>query len=106
MISGVNGLAAYQAAAVPGVAGSAPAQPAAGASNGPDFGAMVSDAIGNVESAQQGADNALSMLASGEHVDIHGTMIAMEKADITLRTLVSVRDKFISAYEQVMNMAV
>ncbi|HHO53588.1 MAG TPA: flagellar hook-basal body complex protein FliE, partial [Deltaproteobacteria bacterium] len=34
------------------------------------------------------------------------TMIELEKADIALRTMVSVRDKFIAAYEQVMNMSV
>ena len=45
----------------------------------------------------------LKDLAAGKNVDLHGTMISLEKADISLRTMVSVRDKLISAYEQIMN---
>ena len=52
------------------------------------------------------ADGALSALASGESVDLHGTFVELEKADITLRTMVSVRDKVIHAYEQIMNMGI
>jgi flagellar hook-basal body complex protein FliE len=33
-------------------------------------------------------------------------MIALEEADIALRTMVSVRNKLVGAYEQVMNMAI
>jgi flagellar hook-basal body complex protein FliE len=33
-------------------------------------------------------------------------MIAMEEADITLRTMVTVRDKVVSAYQEIMNMAI
>ena len=35
----------------------------------------------------------LERLASGEDVDIHGTMIALQEADVTLRFAVSIRDK-------------
>ena len=70
------------------------------------FAEKLSRAMRSVDDQQHRADDLLSQLASGENVDIHGTMIAMEKADIALRTAVSVRDKLVDAYQQVMNMAV
>jgi flagellar hook-basal body complex protein FliE len=70
------------------------------------FGSELASAIDRVDGAAEAADAGLARLASGEEVDLHGTMIALEKADITLRTMVSVRDKAIGAYEAVMNMAI
>ena len=71
-----------------------------------DFGDRLEKAIGKVNTAQQDSDALLSQLASGENVDLHNTMISLQKADITMRTLVSVRDKLVGAYEQIMNMAI
>ncbi len=71
-----------------------------------DFGDRLEKAIGKVNTAQQDSDELLSQLASGENVDLHNTMISLQKADITMRTLVSVRDKLVGAYEQIMNMAI
>jgi flagellar hook-basal body complex protein FliE len=82
-------------------------QNAAGAGT-PDvaFTSILDKAVGRVDDLQQSADIALEGLASGRNVDLHGTMIALEHADIALRAAVSVRDKFVQAYEQIMNMAV
>lgn len=71
-----------------------------------EFDDSVFSAIGQVDKIHGHADNALELLASGQQVDLHGTMIALEKADIALRTMVSVRDKVVGAYEQIMNMAI
>jgi flagellar hook-basal body complex protein FliE len=73
---------------------------------GADFASTLDDAVARVDEMQHVADAALQGVASGENVDLHGTMIALEKADIALRAMVSVRDKVIGAYEQVMNMAI
>ncbi len=71
-----------------------------------DFAQQLNSAIGKVDAAQHESDDLLSKLASGESVDLHNTMISLQKADISMRTLVSVRDKVVSAYEQIMNMSV
>jgi len=71
-----------------------------------DFADQLDSAIGKVDTAQHESDELLSQLASGENVDLHNTMIALQKADISMRTLVSVRDKVVGAYEQIMNMAI
>ncbi len=67
---------------------------------------FLKGAIDNVDGLQGNADNAVTNLASGKNVDLHGTMIALEKADISLRTMATVRDKFVRAYETIMNMAI
>ena len=77
-----------------------------GKNNGVQFGEVLSDAIRSVDQSQFHADDKLSDLAAGKDVDIHGTMIAMEEADITLRTMTSVRDKVVEAYQKLMNMSI
>lgn len=69
------------------------------------FGTLLDNAVTSVNRAQLDAKDAVSTLASGENVDLHGTMIRLEKAEISLRAMTSVRDRLIGAYEQVMNMA-
>ena len=71
-----------------------------------DFAKQLNTAIGKVDAAQHESDELLSQLASGESVDLHNTMISLQKADISMRTLVAVRDKVVSAYEQILNMSV
>lgn len=108
MVRGVSGISAYQAQATSAVGNAARA---AGASSveGPrstGFADTLASGLEQVEGQVNASEDALSLLASGEQVDLHGTMIELEKADIALRTMVSVRDKVIAAYEQVMNMTV
>ena len=77
-----------------------------GATPGPGMAEQLDKAIGQVDELQLQGNTALKSLASGQGVDLHGTMVALEKADIALRTMVSVRDRVVAAYEQVMNMAI
>ena len=48
----------------------------------------------------------VELMTSGDKKDIHGTMIALEKADISMRLLLQIRNKLVSAYEEVMRMQV
>jgi flagellar hook-basal body complex protein FliE len=86
----------------PGALSGAQANKSAAAS----FQDTLTEAISSVNELQTDSDNLLKGLASGQHVDLHGTMIGLEKADISLRAMVSVRDKLLQAYEQVMNMTI
>ena len=81
--------------------------PAAAASPaGPAFADRLKDAIQSVDAAQIRADDQLQAVAAGEDVNLHSTMISLQEADITLRAMVSVRDKVVNAYQQVMNMSI
>jgi len=70
------------------------------------FAAHLDAAVGKVDGAQHTADSALAELASGENVDLHGTMMKLQQADIAMRTMVSVRDKVVDAYQTIMNMTI
>ena len=41
-----------------------------------------------------------------ENKDIHGTMLALEKAELSMRLMLQIRNKLVSAYEEVMRMHV
>lgn len=64
------------------------------------------DALNHVDTSQRVADLKLERLASGEDVDIHGTMIALQEADVTLRFAVSIRDKLLEGYQKIINMSI
>ena len=70
------------------------------------FGEMLKGAIGDVAKLQSEADEAIQELAAGENKDIHRTMIALEKADVSFQLMMQVRNKIIAAYEEIMRMQV
>ncbi|MDY6949909.1 MAG: flagellar hook-basal body complex protein FliE [Thermodesulfobacteriota bacterium] len=77
-----------------------------GASPQGHFGHILEKAIGEVNTLQGEADKAVQELAAGAQKDIHGTMIALEKAEVSFKLMMQVRNKIISAYEEIMRMQV
>ncbi len=77
-----------------------------GKDGGQYFGSMLDAAVQGVDAKQNDADVLMRGLATGENVDIHGTMIALEEANISLRTMGSVRDKTVEAWQAIWNMQV
>ncbi len=73
---------------------------------GESFGDVLSGAMGKVSALRNEADQAVQGLATGQNKDIHQTMIAMEKASVSFSLMMQVRNKIISAYEEVMRMPV
>ena len=63
-----------------------------------DFSNMLSE----VNSLQTAADKKIEEFATSKEKDIHGTMIAMQKADVSLRLLMQVRSKLTTAYQELM----
>lgn len=70
------------------------------------FGDMLKDAVGEVERLHSEAEQSVQAFASGQQRDLHNTMIALEKADVSFQLLTQVRNKVISAYETIMRMQV
>ncbi|WP_239984814.1 flagellar hook-basal body complex protein FliE [Sporolactobacillus pectinivorans] len=71
------------------------------------FSDALKNALGTVNNSVQTADNMVTGLANGNsNEDLHSVMIAMQKADTLLQTAVQVRDRVISAYQDIMNMQV
>jgi flagellar hook-basal body complex protein FliE len=71
-----------------------------------DFSSFLENAIDSVNRRQIEADAQLLNVATGKNVDIHGQMIALEEASISLRTMASARDKIVEAYNTIWNMQI
>ncbi len=70
------------------------------------FGDVLKTALQDANQSQVDADKAVQELMAGKNKDLHGTMLAMEKADVNFRLLTQVRNKVIDAYREVMRMQV
>lgn len=78
--------------------------PAAAPASGPSFADRVRELAQDVNQSQRTAQTVADEYAAGRRNDLHGTMIAMSQADITLRLLANVRNKVIEAYREIMRM--
>jgi flagellar hook-basal body complex protein FliE len=72
--------------------------------SGQGFDKVMQEAITTISQIQKEADNAVKELASGK--DATQAIIAMEKADMSFQLMVEVRNKLLSAYEEIMRMQV
>ena len=72
--------------------------------SGSSFASALKDSLSEVNKMQQKADAAVTALATGEKVSLHETMIAMEQADVSFRMMMQVRNKIVSAYQEVSRM--
>lgn len=77
-----------------------------GANGNKTFADALKEAVQNTNQLQKEADVKMEQLATGKTDDIAGVMIAAEKADISLKLMTTVRNKIISAYEEIMKMQV
>jgi flagellar hook-basal body complex protein FliE len=68
------------------------------------FGQWLDKSVEGVNKLQQQAESAAAKLVTGESKDVHGTMIAMQKASISMSLMLEVRNKVINAYEEIKRM--
>lgn len=68
------------------------------------FGNVVEKFIQDTNNQQLQADLSVQRLATGESDSVHETMLALAKADLSLRVFMEVRNKVIDAYQEVMRM--
>ena len=68
-----------------------------------EFGKLIKGAINRVNGLGREADRSIVDLLQGK-ADIHETMIALQKADISMRLLLTVRNKVLEAYREIMRM--
>jgi flagellar hook-basal body complex protein FliE len=78
-----------------------PGRPADATGSGLSFG----DLIGNVEKADTDANTAVGNMLDGSG-DVHVAMIALQRADVMLQLTVQIRNKLVSAYQDVMRMPI
>jgi len=97
-IDQLSGLSAYARS----VAGQTKA-PAGAAEGG--FATMVGDLVGNAGQSLAAADNATAAQVAGKG-DLVDVVTAVSAAELALDTVVAVRDKVVSAYQDIMRMQI
>ncbi|MFW0883614.1 flagellar hook-basal body complex protein FliE [Candidatus Acidulodesulfobacterium sp. H_13] len=70
------------------------------------FGDTLLNSINKVNDLQISADNSAEDIAIGKSSNIHQAMINIEKANDSFELMMQVRNKIITAYNQIMNMQV
>jgi len=70
------------------------------------FGEVLKDKIGEINKLQLDADAAIAKVELSDSGSVHEAMIALEKANISFRTMMQVRNKILEAYQEVMRMQV
>jgi flagellar hook-basal body complex protein FliE len=79
---------------------------AAAAGSGTSFQSLLQNAVNNVENANTQADAAVSNYLSGGNQEIHSMVLATQNADLNFEMFMQVRNKVVSAYEEIMRMQV
>jgi flagellar hook-basal body complex protein FliE len=77
----------------------------AGASGEGTFTGELSKALGEVDKLQMDADHQAKMVAEGGG-NLHEMSLSLEKADISMRLAMKVRNKLVDAYNEIMKMSV
>ncbi|MCB1984710.1 MAG: flagellar hook-basal body complex protein FliE [Burkholderiales bacterium] len=72
-----------------------------------NFNETLKAAIDKVNDAQQTAGQLSRDFVSGEsNTDLHEVMISLQKANVSFQSMVQVRNKLVTAYQEIMNMQV
>ena len=67
------------------------------------FGEIIKGAINRVDGLEKDSNRSIMELLNGKK-DIHETMINLQKADISMRLLLTIRNKAVEAYREIMHM--
>ena len=78
----------------------------AGTQGADSFANVLKDSLTQVNSLQHEADQAIQSLATGGPATLHDTMLAVEKAELSFKLMMQVRNKIVEAYQEVLRMQV
>jgi flagellar hook-basal body complex protein FliE len=74
------------------------------APSGGGFGSVLADAIGRVDQFQQKGQSSVGKFLSGEDEEVHKVALATQQAAMSFDLFLQVRNKVVSAYQEVMRM--
>jgi len=78
---------------------------ALGETQGPSFGALLKDAVGSVLETGKTSDAQQRAMVAGK-ANIVDVVTAVSETEVAIEALVSVRDRMIQAYEEIMRMPI
>lgn len=68
------------------------------------FQSVLSDAIGRVEQFQRNSQSSIDKFLSGEDQEVHKVALATQQAELAFDLFMQIRNKVVSAYQEVMRM--
>jgi flagellar hook-basal body complex protein FliE len=87
-----------------------PAAPSLGSATAPagagGFLDSLKTAVGKVNDVQLQAGQAVDALMTGQTQDIHRTMVALQQADVSFQLMMQIRNKLVTAYEEIQRMQI
>jgi flagellar hook-basal body complex protein FliE len=105
-ISGIPGISA--AVGVGGVAGidTTAAVSQAGNAGADGFSSILASSFDQLQATQATADGLAAQAATGELKDVHDYMIARNEASLAVEMVVSIKNKAVEAFNEIMRMPV
>lgn len=82
------------------------ASPTQETAKGSGFFEALEKSMAEVNADQNQADVAIKDLVAGKTKNIHETMLQIQKAELSLKTMMQVRNKILEAYKEIMRMQV
>jgi len=79
-------------------------RPAGAAKAGGGFGDIFASAVQTVEAAGQNAAATTERFLAGEGEELHTTIMATQKAELSFELFMQARNKVVSAYQEIMRM--
>lgn len=77
------------------------------ATSGPEFGSMLKNAIDHVNDLQKASSTLATQVESGDGgASLVKAMIASQKSSVAFQATLQVRNKLVSAYQDIMNMPI
>ena len=98
-------VAANAYAALSRIMESGGAEKGGASAGGPSFSALLKDAVGSVLDAGKKSDAQTMAMSSGK-ANVMDVVTAVAETDVAVSTLVSVRDRVIQSYEDIMKMPI
>jgi flagellar hook-basal body complex protein FliE len=71
-----------------------------------EFSSVLEGAIEQVERSRENAADSIRRMLGGEKDELHETVLATQKAELQFEMFLQVRNKVVSAYQEVMKMQV
>ncbi len=67
-----------------------------------DFSAILKESLDEVNKLQKEGDKAMSDIATGSVKDLHQAAIAIDKAELSMKLMLEVRNKALNAYKELL----
>lgn len=69
---------------------------------GSDFFSVLQASLNEVNEMQVKGDKALSDIATGQVKDLHNAAISIDKAEVSMKMMLEVRNKALNAYKEIL----